>query len=302
SDIHTLYIEQSGNPDGKPVVFLHGGPGGKIKPKHRRYFNPEKYRIILFDQRGCGQSTPMGELKENTTADLVEDIEKIRKHLGVEKWMVLGGSWGSTLALVYAETHPEVVTKMILRGIYLSRKSDLEWDMGRGGVRNVFPDEWEEFTKILSDEEKKDVLQSYITKVLSDDPRVYEQAIEAVSRWDEAISSILPEEVTTGEPELLPTDAEKNELIASYKIAFHYFKHACFLRENQLIDEVEKIRHIPAAIIHGRYDMVCPFVSAWELHKHWPEAEFCPVNLAGHRAENTQILDKVVEYADLFVE
>jgi proline iminopeptidase len=295
SDIHSIYYEESGNPEGQPVVFLHGGPGSKSKPKHRRFFNPEKYRIILFDQRGCGQSRPAGELHENTINDLVGDLEKLRNHLRVEKWMLFGGSWGSTLALTYAQTYPHNVSKMILRGIFLFRKSDIEWLYGGGGVKDVFPESWQQILFLLSHEEKKDTAVSITERVLSEDKTKSEEMIKAVNVWETTISQLVPDSTDNS------SGNSDDELISSTKILFHYIKNSGFLKNNQILNEVEKLRTIPAVIIHGRYDMVCPIISAWELHSAWPEADFQVVTLAGHRSENTEIISKLVEYTDKFI-
>jgi proline iminopeptidase len=299
SDLHTLYLEQSGNPDGIPVTFLHGGPGARSKPKHRKFFDPEKYRIILFDQRGCGHSTPSGELKENTTQDLVEDMEKIRQHLGIEKWSIVGSSWGTTVALTYAETYPQHVKNIILRGVFLFRKFEIEWLFG-GGAKYLFPDVWEKYTSILSNSEKGNMVESYTKRVLSDDESVYLPAIKAAAEWDEGTSSLFPLEPSFIDPTAVDEKQQQKELVDSYKILFHYIQNNGFLKDGQLLDEVGKIRNIPAVIIHGRYDLICPLVSAWELHRRWPEASFELVNLAGHRSEKTEMIDKIVEYADKF--
>ena len=263
SGLHEIHVEQAGNPKGKPVVFFHGGPGAGISPIHRRFFDPSAWRVILFDQRGSGRSTPLGEVRENSTWDLVADTEKIRERLGIEKWLVFGGSWGSTLGLAYAETHPERCTGLILRGIFLSRKSEVLWTFG-GGAQRIFPDGWSEFLSILDEGEKADVLAAYHRRLTSDDPAVRRQAALAWNRWEELASYLVAQ---------LPLVAEEDvpAEIALARIEAHYFVNGAFLAsDDQLLRDVEKVRHLPAVIVQGRYDMVCPAVSAWDLHAAWP--------------------------------
>lgn len=286
SDLHTLYVEESGNKEGTPVIFLHGGPGSKSQGKYRQFFNPVKYRIIMFDQRGCGQSTPQGELEENTTQELVEDIEKIRKHLNIESWIVFGGSWGSTLALAYAQRHPEQVSHLILRGIFMFRRSEIDWLYG-GGPKDLFPDLWEQYISPLSEEERTDIVSVYTKRVLEGD----RLAIQAVRTWEEQLSVLVAEE------------KEENEVLddggmSSYQILFHYIQNKGFLEDGELLKHTDKIKHIPTTIVQGRYDMICPMVTAWDLHNSLPDADFYVVSDAGHNAKEPGITATLVEVMD----
>ncbi len=282
SDIHKIYYEQSGNPRGKPAIFLHGGPGGGTDPKQRRFWDPDKYRIVLMDQRGCGKSMPHACLEQNTTWDLVEDCEKLRKHLGISRWQVLGGSWGSTLAIAYAETHPESCSELILRGIFLLRKKELDWLYQRvevGGARFIFPDEWERYVAPIPDAERGDFVAAYYKRLTSSDPRVRLDAARTWSIWEASTSTLLQD------PRLMAKFEDAQTALAFARIECHYFVNRGFLNsENQLLQNVGRIRHIPAVIVQGRYDVVCPMESAWELHRAWPEADFIIVPDAGHSA------------------
>jgi proline iminopeptidase len=297
SDLHELYFEESGNPKGKPVVFLHGGPGGGTDPKMRRFFNPKRYRIVLFDQRGSGKSRPHASLEHNTTWDLVADTERLREHLGIDKWVVFGGSWGSTLALAYAQTHPERVTEMVLRGIFLLRRSELEWFyQNPQGAGSLFPDLWEKYIAVIPEEERGDVMAAYYKRLTSSDPKVLNAAAVAWSVWEGATSYLrMKSEYVT-----------KFHEDASYAAAFariecHYFVNHGFLRnDTQLLDDVARIRHIPAVIVQGRYDVVCPARSAWDLHKAWPEADLRIVPDAGHSAFEAGITSELVTACDKF--
>jgi proline iminopeptidase len=294
SELHELYFEESGNPNGKPVVFLHGGPGGGTEPRMRRFFDPAAYRIVLFDQRGCGKSTPHAELRENTTWDLVADIEKLRVHLGIEKWQVFGGSWGSTLALAYAEEHPERVTELVLRGIFLVRKKEIDW-FYQGGASFLFPDAWEQYLAPIPKEERGDLLAAYRKRLTSDDAEVRTQAAKAWSVWEGSTSTLLTD------LELVKKTGADSFALAFARIENHYFVHGCwFSPESQLLDRVERIRKIPAVIVQGRYDVVCPVESAWELHRAWPEAELKIVADAGHSAMEPGNVDQLVRATDRF--
>jgi proline iminopeptidase len=294
SELHELYFEESGNPNGKPVVFLHGGPGGGTEPRMRRFFDPAAYRIVLFDQRGCGRSTPHAELRDNTTWDLVADIERLRTHLGIEKWQVFGGSWGSTLALAYAEEHPERVTELVLRGIFLVRKKEIDW-FYQGGASYLFPDAWEHYLAPIPKEERGDLLAAYRKRLVSDDAEVRAQAAKAWSVWEGSTSTLLTD------PDLVKKTAGDAFALAFARIENHYFVHGCwFSPESQLLDRVERIRHIPAVIVQGRYDVVCPVESAWELHRAWPEAELKIVGDAGHSAMEPGNVDQLVRATDRF--
>jgi proline iminopeptidase len=296
SPVHELYYEESGNPDGKPVVFLHGGPGGGTDAKMRRFFDPKRYRIVLFDQRGCGRSRPSANLVDNTTWHLVSDIETIRKHLGIERWQVFGGSWGSTLALAYAQKHPEQVTELVLRGIFLVRRWELEWFyQDPGGAAALFPDLWEQYIAPLSSEERKDCIRSYYARLTSEDSNTLLEAARAWSIWESALSYMK-----------LNKDYVKRAGDADFAAAFariecHYFVNGAFLdRESQLLDDVARIRHIPATIVQGRFDVVCPMRSAWDLHKAWPEADLRIVSDAGHSAFEPGISRELVMATDRY--
>jgi proline iminopeptidase len=278
SEIHELHFEEYGNPEGKPVVFLHGGPGGGCDPKMARFFDPRRYRVVLFDQRGCGKSTPYASLDENTTWHLVADIEHLREHLGIAKWQVFGGSWGSTLALAYAETHVERVTELVLRGIFLLRKEELEWFYQRG-TSFLFPDAWEPYLAHIPEAERGDLMAAYYRRLTSDDPAVRLAAAKVWSGWEGATSKLLPDEEFSGHYE------EDEFALAFARIEAHYFVNRGFLEtDDQLLRDVPKIRQVPGVIVQGRYDVVCPIHSAWALHRAWPEAEFIVSPDAGHSA------------------
>jgi proline iminopeptidase len=294
SDVHTLYYEQAGNPEGQPVVFLHGGPGGGLVPEYRQFFDPAAYRVILFDQRGAGRSTPHASLEENTTWHLVADIEKLRDHLGVETWHVFGGSWGSTLALAYAETHPERVRSLTLRGIFLCRPQEIRW-FYQEGASWMFPDVWEEYEKVVPVEERGDFVSAYYRRLTSDDEQTRLAAARAWSVWEGSTSKLF------FDPELIERFDEPEFALAFARIECHYFmNNAFFPTDNYLIENVGKIRHIPAVIVQGRYDVVCPARSAWELHRAWPEAELRIVPDAGHSATEPGTISALVEATDGF--
>jgi proline iminopeptidase len=294
SPIHTIYYEQCGNPEGVPVVFLHGGPGGGIIPDYRRYFDPAAYRVILFDQRGSGRSTPHAELEENTTWALVEDIEALRTHLGVDTWHVFGGSWGSTLSLAYAETHPERVRSLTLRGIFLCRPKEIRW-FYQEGASYVFADVWEEYEKVIPAEERGDFVGAYHRRLTSEDPAVRLEAARAWSVWEASTSKLFFDYST------IEKFADPDFALAFARIECHYFmNNAFFPTENYLIEQVGKIRHIPAVIVQGRYDVVCPMVSAWELHRAWPEADLRVIPDAGHAASEPGTVDALVSATDGF--
>lgn len=294
SDIHELHVEECGNPKGQPVLFLHGGPGAGTSTKHRRYFDPKHYRIILFDQRGAGKSTPHAELKDNTTWHLVSDIEKIREHLEISKWVVFGGSWGSTLALAYAETHPSSVAGLILRGIFLCRKEEINW-FYQFGAHHVFPDYWEKYQEVIPEHERHDMLTAYYKKLTSDNEFERLSAAKAWSTWEGSTIKLIPD------PESIHTFGGDHMALSLARIEAHYFINGCWWRtDNQLIEDVYKIRHIPAVIVHGRYDIVCPFKNAWDLHKAWPEARFEPIPTAGHAVDEPGIIDALIRATESF--
>ena len=280
SALHELHFEESGNPRGKPVVFLHGGPGGGTSPGMRRFFNPRHYRIVLFDQRGCGKSRPHASLVANTTWDLVADIEQLREHLQINRWQVFGGSWGSTLALAYAQRHPRRVTELVLRGIFLLRRSELEWFyQDELGAASLFPDLWEKYVAQIPRRERGDMMRAYYRRLTSRNAVTRARAAYAWSVWEAATSYL-----RAGASDIARfTDPDIAAAFA--RIECHYFVNRGFLkREDQLLREVPKIRHIPAVIVQGRYDVVCPMRSAWALHKAWPEADLRIVGDAGHSA------------------
>ena len=278
SDVHELYFEESGNPDGKPAVFLHGGPGGGTDPKQRRFWNPEQYRIVLFDQRGCGRSTPHACLEANTTWDLVADTEALRRHLGIDRWQVFGGSWGSTLALAYAESHPEAVTELVLRGIFLLRKQEIDWFYQRG-TSALFPDAWEDYLAPIPESRRGDLLSAYHERLTSPDPELRLAAARAWSRWEGATSKLLPDPAFTSQHE------DEAFALAFAAIECHYFfNRGWFSPEDQLLRDADRIRHIPGVIVQGRYDVVCPMETAWALHQAWPEADFIVTPDCGHSA------------------
>ncbi|MFT3907362.1 MAG: prolyl aminopeptidase [Steroidobacteraceae bacterium] len=296
SALHELYYEESGNPDGKPVVFLHGGPGGGTDPAMRRFFNPKKYRIVLFDQRGCGQSKPHASLVDNTTWDLVEDIEKLRQHLGIERWLVFGGSWGSTLALAYAQTHPKRVSELILRGIFLLRRSELEWFyQNPEGAAALFPDRWEAFVKPIPKAERGDMMAAYYKRLTSRSAATRERAARAWSVWEAATSHL------RSSPEYVARFDNPAIAVAFARIECHYFVNRGFLQQDdQLLRNASRLRRIPTIIVQGRYDVVCPMRSAWDLHSMLPRAELRIVGDAGHSAFEPGISAELVAAADRF--
>ena len=296
SDLHTIHVEESGNINGKPVIFLHGGPGGGIEPVYRQYFDPEKWRIIVFDQRGCGQSTPHAELQENTTWDLIADIEKIRQHLEIDKWVVFGGSWGSTLTLSYAITHPDRCKALVLRGIFMIRKKEINW-FYQDGTSNIYPDAWEHYLRPIPEDERHDLVAAYYKRLTSNDDSVRIEAAKAWSIWEASTSKLIQSEESIHAFE----DAKVAEAFA--RIECHYFTNRGFFDTDEwLLENVDKIRHIPTVIVQGRYDVVCPMISAWELHRAFPEADFEIVQDAGHSMTEKGIAAKLVEYTDKFSE
>lgn len=295
SELHTIYFEECGNPNGVPVLFVHGGPGGGVGPDDRRYFNPDRYRIILVDQRGSGKSLPAACLEENTTWDLVSDFELIRKKLSIQKWHVFGGSWGSTLALAYAETHPDKVTALILRGIFLLRKKEIAW-FYQDGASTIFPDAWEPYRDHIPVAERNDFVAAYHKRLTHSDLAVQMAAAKAWTTWEMATSRLYTP------PELVKNMVTDDFAIKFARIECHYFTNKGFFKvDDQLLKDVGKIRHIPTFIIQGRYDVVCPMVSAWDLHKAFPEAELMIAHDAGHSARETSISRALVSAADRFL-
>ena len=292
-DGHSLYWERVGTKGAKPAVLLHGGPGGGITPGQRRLFDPERYDVLLFDQRGCGRSTPHASLDANTTWHLVADIEKLRRLVGVDKWLVFGGSWGSTLALAYAQTHPQHVSELVLRGIYTLTPAELAWYY-QFGVSQIFPDEWEHFVAPIPPEERHDMMAAYRRRLVSTDPQTRIEAARAWSLWEGRTVTLLPEPATSDQ------FGEDQFALAFARIENHYFVHGAWLEEDQLVRDVQRLHHIPAVIVHGRYDMPCPVHFAWRLHKAWPQAEFHLVEGAGHAASEPGILDHLIRATDQF--
>jgi proline iminopeptidase len=294
SPLHEIYFEESGNPKGKPAVFVHGGPGGGTDGKQRRFFDPAKYRIVLFDQRGCGKSKPHASLEENTTWHLVADMEKVREHLAIDRWQVFGGSWGSTLAIAYAEKHPERLTELVLRGIFLLRKSEIDW-FYQAGANAIYPDAWEDYLAPIPEAERGDLLHAYHRRLTSGDAKVRQEAARAWSIWEGRTSCLAPNE------DLIARTGGDDFSLAFARIECHYFVNAGFLApETQLLDDVVKIRHIPAVIVQGRYDVVCPMENAWALHRAWPAADLRIVGDAGHSAFEPGIVSELVAATDRF--
>jgi len=296
SDGHRIYYEQSGNPKGKPAVFLHGGPGGGTEPKMRRFFNPRKYRLVLFDQRGCGKSKPLASLVGNTTWNLVADIEALRVLLGIDRWLVFGGSWGSTLALAYAEKYPKRVTELVLRGIFLLRRSEINWFyQNPEGAASIYPDLWEEYIAPIPKAERHDMLRAYYKRLTSTNRTTLLRAARAWSIWEGATSYL------QAKPDYIAKFKQGAYAAAFARIECHYFINRGFLRRDaQLLDDVGKIRRIPGIIVQGRYDVVCPMRSAWALHRAWPEADLRIVGDAGHASFESGIARELVRATDAF--
>ncbi len=292
---HTLYLEESGNQEGIPALFLHGGPGSGCEPYHRRFFDPNRYRVILFDQRGCGRSVPHAELKDNSTQHLIDDMEKIREYLGVSKWLLFGGSWGSTLALAYAEAHPERVLGLVLRGIFLCREQEIHWFYQHGASR-IFPDYWQEFVAPIPEQERDDLLHAYHRRLTGHDEVARMAAAKAWSLWEGRTASLL------SDSGIINHFSDPRTALSLARIESHYFVHNAFLRHNQLLEDVSRISGIPGVIVHGRYDLICPLESAWELHRSWPGSELRIIPDAGHAAAEPGIRSALVEATDGFAE
>ena len=285
---HVLHVEECGNPAGLPVIFVHGGPGAGYEDYHRRFFHPDVYRIILFDQRGCGRSTPHASLEKNTTEALVQDLERIRQRLGIERWVLFGGSWGSTLSLVYAQTHPERVLGLILRGIFLCRPQDIHW-FYQSGASRLFPDLWEAFLAPIPEEERGDLLAAYYRRLTGDNEVERMAAAKAWSLWEGRTATLRLNHAVVdhfGNP---------FTALSLARIEAHYFKHDTFLRPNQILADAGRLKGIPGVIVHGRYDVVCPLDNAWALHTAWPEAELRIIPDAGHSASERGTVDALVQ-------
>jgi proline iminopeptidase len=293
-DDHKIYYEVSGNPNGRPAIFVHGGPGGGGSTEVRRFFNPELYKIIVFDQRGCGRSKPHASLKDNTTWHLVSDMEKIREKLGIERWLVFGGSWGSTLSLAYAQAHPTRVSELVLRGIFMLRKKELDW-FYQEGASKIFPEPWQEFLQPIEDDKRDNLMDAYREIFYGDDQEKKLQAAVAWSKWEAATSSLLISKSRVDEFQ------DPEFALAFAMIENHYFVNKGFFEdENQLLENLDVIRHIPAVIVQGRYDVVCPMESAWELANKWPEAEFIVTPNSGHSAFEKENIAALVDATDKF--
>jgi proline iminopeptidase len=289
---HNIYWEQSGNPDGVPIVLLHGGPGAGATPTHRRFFDPDHYRIIVFDQRGCGRSYPLGSLENNTTRYLISDIETLRKHLHVDRWNIFGGSWGSTLALHYASLHPERCLGIIMRGIFLCEQPEIDWFLY--GMKTVFPEAWEQFANYIPENEQKDLLNAYYKRLTSSDLKVQLEAAIRWSLYEGACSSLLPNYET------ITTDEQKQHALALARIEAYYFKYEVIKDKDSLLHKIDAIRNIPTIIVQGRYDVICTMEVAYKLHQAWPEAEYWVVPDAGHSALDPAIRSKLIEATETF--
>ena len=288
---HELYVDESGNPDGIPVLFVHGGPGGGCGKYDRRYFDPELYRIILFDQRGSGRSTPHASLENNTTPDLVADMEVIRARLGVEKWALFGGSWGSTLSLVYAETYPERVLGLILRGIFLCRPKDLQW-FYQGGAAQVFPDYWQDFLQPIAEADRGDLIHAYYRLLTGDNDLLKMGAAKAWSLWEGRCATLRPNH------DVVESFAKPHKALSLACIEAHYFVNNAFLEPDQIVNNAHRLSGLPGTMIHGRYDMVCPLDNAFALQKAWPDAELQIVREAGHSSSEPGIVDALIRATD----
>ena len=294
SDLHNIHVEESGNKNGKPVIFLHGGPGGGIEPIYRQYFNPNLWRIIIFDQRGCGKSTPHAELNENTTWDLVEDIEKIRAHLNIDNWVIFGGSWGSTLSLSYAIKYANRCKALILRGIFMLRKKEIDW-FYQEGASYIYPDAWEHYLAPIPKDEQSNLVQAYYKRLTSSNDDIRIAAAKAWSIWEASTSKLLQSKKS------LHTFENPKIAEAFARIECHYFINKGFFdTDGWILSNIDKIRHIPSVIVQGRYDVVCPMISAWDLHKAFPESDFKIVQNAGHSMTEDGIASELIEYTNLY--
>ncbi|TVQ80178.1 MAG: prolyl aminopeptidase [Bradymonadales bacterium] len=297
SGLHELYFEEAGNPQGKPVIFLHGGPGGGCQDGHRRFFDPKKYRIILLDQRGAGKSRPLAETRENSTWDLVDDLEQVRKKLSIDRWQVFGGSWGSTLALAYASAYPERITELVLRGIFLLRKKEIHW-FYQEGASKIFPEAFAEYSSLIPAEERSDLVAAYGRRLGSSDPQERLRAAKAWTHWELQTSQLAPAKTED------PTFGVSDEFCLAFAcIENHYFRNLGFFKtDDYLLQQVERYRHIPAVIVHGRYDVVCPVENAYELAQKWPEAELKICPQSGHSVFEREIISELISATDRFAE
>lgn len=294
-DGHEIYVEECGNPDGIPALFVHGGPGMGCGPDHRRFFNPDRYRILLFDQRGCGRSRPFASLEANTTQHLISDMERIREEAGIESWLLFGGSWGSTLSLAYAQAHPERVRALLLRGIFLCRDRDLRWFLQDGADR-IFPDHWAEYLKPIPAAEREDMIGAYYRRLTSEDKATRQRAAEAWSLWEGRCATLLPDDSVRAK------FADADAALSLARIECHYFQNRIFLEADQLLKQADRLRGIPGVIVHGRYDIVCPIDQAFALHRVWPEADLQVIPDAGHAVSEPGIAAALVAATDDFAE
>jgi proline iminopeptidase len=294
SELHTLFYEEVGNPQGKPALFLHGGPGVGIKPGYRQFFDSGFYRIVMLDQRGAGKSTPHAELRENNTWALVEDLEKLKRHLGIDKWLVLGGSWGSTLALSYAITYPDSLVAIVIRGIFLARQRETDW-LFKQGASEIYPDQWEQFVSIIPHEERDDIIAAYYRRLTSNDERVRIEAAKCFSNWEASTMCLIPDAKAV-------TDmTEIHSALSIARTECHYTLHRCFMpTDNHLLDNIDKIKHIPCRIVQGRYDVICPPRSAWELHKALPKSELRIVPDGGHSPFDSGMASELIQATEDF--
>lgn len=287
SDVHELYLDEAGNAAGIPIIFVHGGPGGACDGSSRRFYDPAEFRIITFDQRGCGRSTPHGELAGNTTQDLIADLEAIRQYLKIDKWVMFGGSWGSTLSLLYAQAYPSHVRALILRGIFLFRQADLDW-LYKDGANRIFPDYWDELVRIIPESERGDLVAAYYSRLNGDDELARMSAAKAWSAWEGNCSKLRPS------AELLAKFTKPHNALALARIETHYFRNQGFITENQILENMSVLQDIPGCIVHGRYDMVCPLDNALSLHQCWPASELHIVRDAGHSASEQGTVDALI--------
>ena len=295
-DGHEIYYEESGNPSGKPCLFIHGGPGGGASPAARQFFDPEKYRIVLFDQRGCGQSKPHASIEANTTWHLIDDIDLIRETLDIDRWLVFGGSWGSTLSLAYAQSHPERVTELVLRGIFLLRSQELQW-FYQHGASELYPDAWQHYVAPIPESERHDLISAFHSRLTSEDSDVRLSAARAWSVWEASTSFMIQNE------DFMAQLDEHEAALAMARIECHYFVNGGFFESpNQLLEAVDKIRHIPCVIVQGRYDVVCPPTTAWDLHRAWSEADFKLIGSAGHSAFDPANAAALIEATNRFAD
>ncbi|OAJ34563.1 prolyl aminopeptidase [Piscirickettsia salmonis] len=285
---HSLYLEESGNPQGIPVLYVHGGPGSCCSERSRRYFDPEAYRIISFDQRGCGQSTPHASVTNNTTAALIADIEKIREHFKIKQWLLFGGSWGSTLSLLYAQEHPERISGLILRGIFLATQSNLNWLLDQSGVGQIFPDYWQDFTHHINTNSTQTLIDDYHQRLFGDNEIERLHAAKKWASFEARCATLDPN------PKYVKSAKDPHHALAIARIECHYFKHHCFIEENRILNHIGRLSSLPCIIVHGRYDMICPVKNAWQLHQAWPESQLNIIRDAGHSANEPAIIDALI--------